>query len=224
MANQLDDENPEFIRTEGKDIHVVNKQIPIKVGIGSLIFEIILWILIIPGIIFLFCKIGAENYLKRLEQKINHDASQIDNYLEQRVMILTNTAKLVSKAVDLDKEVMLKIAELRSKSYRNFNDGNEMNRLNSQIEHLEQQINLVVERYPNLGAHQEIQYAMQQNAYLQKEITAAREQYNDTVNLWNRAILTWPTKMIIADREGYTTRIPFIASEKIRKTARDLFF
>ena len=65
---------------------------------------------------------------------------------------------------------------------------------------------------------------MQQNAYLQKEITAARELYNDTVNIWNRDIYAWPTKMIVAARRGYTTRIPFSTSEEVKEQARGVFF
>ncbi len=50
----------------------------------------------------------------QLEQKLQQSASQIDNYLEQRVVVLQNTAKLVEKAVDLDKTVFTDIAKLRS--------------------------------------------------------------------------------------------------------------
>ena len=66
--------------------------------------------------------------------------------------------------------------------------------------------------------------AMQQNMYLQREITAARELYNDTVAAWNRDIFAWPTKQIVAARAGYTTRIPFIASKEIKAQAKDVFF
>ena len=45
-----------------------------------------------------------------------------------------------------------------------------------------------MEAYPELKAHQEIAMAMQQNSYLQKEITAAREVYNDTVFEWNAPV------------------------------------
>ena len=65
---------------------------------------------------------------------------------------------------------------------------------------------------------------MQQNLYLQREITAARELYNDSVNKWNRDIFEWPAKRIVAAKEGYTTRIPFIASKEIREAAREVFF
>ena len=57
MANQLDELNPE-IREEGLDANVIAKKLPVKVGAGSIVFEVILWILgIIPGIVFLFMKI-----------------------------------------------------------------------------------------------------------------------------------------------------------------------
>ena len=85
-------------------------------------------------------------------------------------------------------------------------------------------INVAVESYPDLKAHEEIADAMKQNMYLQREITAARELYNDTVNTWNREVFQWPTKQIVAAKEGYTTRVPFIASEEIKQQAKGVFF
>ncbi|MCR5741637.1 MAG: LemA family protein, partial [Gammaproteobacteria bacterium] len=98
MANQLDELNGPILE-EGRDVNVIAKQIPVKVGVGSTIFEILLWVLgIIPGLIFLVMKIKAGTYLRQLEQKIQQDASTVDNYLEQRVVILSNLAGLVNKA------------------------------------------------------------------------------------------------------------------------------
>ena len=82
MANELDETNP-VIREEGRDVNVIDKQIPIKVGVGSTIFQVVLWLLgIIPGLIFTLVKVNAGKYLSQLQQKLQHDASQIDNYLE----------------------------------------------------------------------------------------------------------------------------------------------
>ena len=221
MANELDELNP-VVNEAGRDVSVIEKQIPIKVGVGSKIFEVILWVLgIIPGIIFLFVKINAGKYLSQLQQKIQHDASTIDNYLEQRVMILKNAAQLVNKAIDLDKETFTKIAELRSGS--RLTDA-ERNQVATQVDDLSKNINIAFEQYPQLQAHGEIRDAMQQNNYLQREITAAREVYNDTVNKWNGAIFEWPTKQIVAAKRGYTTRIPFSTSKEIKEKARDVFF
>ena len=218
MANELD----EFtgpVNKEGKDVNVIEKQIPVTVGVGSKIFDIILWILplpIISGLIWMYVKTKAGNYLSKLQQKIQHDASQIDNYLEQRVMILQNVAKLLDKAIDLDKSTFTEIAKNRS--------GHNLNEAASQIENVNKAINVSLEAYPELKAHNEIQDALQQNAYLQREITAAREVYNDTVAQWNRDIFTWPAKQIVAAKRGYTTRIPFSTSSEIKQAARGTFF
>lgn len=222
MANELD-EMRDPINQAGRDVGVIEKQIPVKVGVGSVIFEVILWLLaIIPGLIFLLCKIKAGVYLSQLQQKIQHDASQIDNYLEQRVVILQNCAKLLDKAIDLDKTTMTQIAAYRSGA-NPANDGMR-NEIAQKIDSVGRSINIAFENYPDLKAHAEIADAMQQNSYLQKEITAAREVYNDTVNTWNRDIFAWPAKMIVAARRGYTTRIPFSTSSEIKEQARGVFF
>ena len=73
MANELDELDESLINHEGRDVHVIEKQIPVKVGPGSLVFEILLWVLgIIPGLIFLGLKMKAANYFRGLQQRIQH--------------------------------------------------------------------------------------------------------------------------------------------------------
>ena len=222
MANQLDELNPE-IREEGLDTNVIVKKIPAEVGIGSTIFEIALWLLgIIPGLVFLFMKINAEKHFDQLQQKIQRNASQIDNYLEQRVVVLQNCARLLDKAIDLDKSTFENIAKYRAGASDDSDDVR--NEISGKIESISRDINVAVENYPDLEAHREIADAMQQNMYLQREITAARELYNDTINEWNKDVFAWPTKKIVAAKKGYTTRIPFIASKEIKEQAKAVFF
>lgn len=223
MANELDEMSGP-INENGRDISVIEKQLPIKVGFGSTLFEILLWLCgIIPGVIFLFMKIGAKNYFMQLQQKIQADASTIDNFLEQRVQILQNLAPLVNKAIDLDKDVMKSIALYRSGGRGNFSD-EARNEISKNCDIGFGRLFPQIENYPELKAHAEIADAIQQNSYLQKEITAARSLYNDTVNQWNTDVYAWPTKMIVAARAGYTTRIPFTASAEIKAKARSVFF
>ena len=224
MANELDELTGPTIE-ESRDVNVIQKQIPVKVGVGSLIFEIMLYVLgIIPGLIFLIVKINARTYLRQLQQKIQHDASQIDNYLEQRVVILQNAAKLLDRAIDLDKDTLTKITQYRSGISDAANQDALRNEKNANIDKLFGQINVAYENYPDLKAHDQIAECLRQNSYLQKEITAARELYNDTVFTWNAAIQEWPAKMIVAAKAGYTTRIPFTASKEVKEKARGTFF
>lgn len=221
MANELDEMNAP-VNAQGRDINVIEKQLPVQVGFGSTLFEIMLWVLgILPGVIFLFMKISAKNYFQKLQQKIQADASQIDNYLEQRVQILQNVAPLVAKAIDLDKDVMKSVAAYRGGAAHA--DG-ERNAVAGQLDHAFGRLFPQIEAYPDLRGHAAIADAMRQNNYLQREITAARTLYNDTVAIWNADIFAWPTKMIVAARAGYTTRIPFTASAETKAQARSTFF
>ncbi len=250
MANLLDEVTGP-VNENGRDIHVIDKQLPVEIGFGSTLFEIALWIVIpilvliyvllfgttlenpmlvgvlgciagvLPGVIFIFMKISAHNYFQQLEQRIQAEASNIDNFLEQRVQILQNVVGLVEKAIDLDKDVMKTVA-----AYRGGANINDLNRseVNAQVGTVLGRLFPQVEAYPELKAHNAIADAMQQNNYLQREITAARTVYNSRVTQWNTDIFAWPTKMIVAARQGYTTRIPFTASAETRLQARGKFF
>lgn len=220
MANGLDEMNDPIVEG-GRDVNVIAKKIPVEKSVGAIILEIVLWICcIIPGIIFEVMKIKRKNYFKQLEQKLQHDASQIDNYMEQRVVILQNCARLLDKAIDLDKDTFTKVAKYRAGS----SDDEARNEASVQLDGISRSINVAFEQYPDLKAHQEIADAMQQNSYLQREITAAREVYNDTVNTWNREIFVWPINQMVAAKAGYTTRIPFAASQEIKEKAKGVFF
>lgn len=165
MANQLDEMNDPILE-QGRQVNVINKQIPITVGKGSLVFEILLWILgIIPGIIFTFIKIKAKNHLAQLEQKVQHNASQIDNYLDQRAVVMQNLASLLSKSIELDKDVMKTVAAYRSGI--NVNDENRSD-VASQLDTTIRGLHLQIENYPDLKAHESIKQALQQNLYLPK--------------------------------------------------------
>lgn len=249
MANLLD-ETTGPVNDNGRDINVIDRQIPVKVGVGSTIFEIALWVAIplltllfvyltgdtygdpvligligclagiLPGVIFIFMKISARNYFQKLEQRIQAEASNIDNYLEQRVQILQNVVGLVDRAIELDKDVMKSVAALRGGTVNDANRGE----VNQQVDRAFGRLFPQVEAYPDLKAHNAIADAMQQNNYLQREITAARTVYNNRVTQWNTDIFSWPTKMIVAARQGYTTRIPFTASAETKQMARSKFF
>ncbi len=219
MGNELD-ELTGPVNEQGQDVNVISKQLKVKVGWGSTLFEVLLWIFIIPGVIFLFMKINARKHFQQLQQRLQHHASQIDNYLEQRVVILNNVVGLVNRAVALDKDTFTTIAALRSGASADES----RNEVAGQAGEVTNRLNVAFENYPELKAHQAIQDAMQQNSYLQREITAARELYNDVVNVWNADVFAWPTKMIVAARAGYTTRIPFTASAETKAQARQTFF
>lgn len=247
MGNELD-ETTGPTNSAGRDINVIDKQLKVEIGFGTKVFELAVWIVgvllafavgfaatsnigaaiaisivgVIPGLVFQLLKTNALSYLRKLQQKIQADASQIDNYLEQRVVILENLAGLLAKSIDLDKDVMKTISAYRGGI--NPNQDSNRNEASAALDSVASRINVAFEAYPELRAQENIAEAMRQNSYLQKEITAARTLYNDTVTTWNQEIYSWPIHQIVAAKAGYTTRIPFIASAETRDAARKTFF
>lgn len=57
MANDLDEVTGP-INTDGRDVNVISRQIPVQIGVGSLIFEIALWA-VLPVIGLLSLMTGA---------------------------------------------------------------------------------------------------------------------------------------------------------------------
>lgn len=241
MANLLDEKTGP-VNVTGQEINVIDKQLPVTVGFGSKIFELCIWIVpiiiavliplllkyswfiaaigIMPGLIWLYVKVKTKNYFQQLEQKLQADASTIDNYIEQRVVILENLASLVNRAIELDKDVMKSVAGLRS----GIQQGEDRNTMASQVDSVIGRLFPQVEAYPELKSHQEIADAIQQNSYLQREITAARTVYNNRVAQWNRDVFDWPAKQIVAAKQHYTTRIPFATSVEMKQRAKSNFF
>ena len=247
VGNELD-EITGPVNRDGRDVRVIDRQLQVELKTGTKVFEavvlfgsipvgailgyaatgsigaaIILMLFgAVPGLIFQLLKVNARAYLQKLQQKVQADASLIDNYLEQRVIILRNLAALIEKSIDLDKDVMKSVAALRSGLIPGSDQ--ERNEISSQIDNAASRIDLTFENYPDLRAQENIAEAIRQNSYLQKEITAARTLYNDTVTRWNQDIFDWPVKQIVAARAGYTTRIPFTASAEMKAAARETFF
>lgn len=239
MANQLDEMNAEIME-EGRDVHVIAKVIPVKAGGTE---KMIPYVIMAIGVIVILAGFLNENYImagvgvlvavfpwwriqqissefNMMEQRIQTAASEIDNFMEQRVRILMNVSKLVEKSIDVDKNIFSDIAKYRS---GNFSEESR-NEANAQINRASRAINVALENYPELQSQATIRDAMQQNSYLQREITAARSFYNDAVNTWNREIFSFPFKKIVAAKEGRTTRIPFIADKEVKEKAKGVFF
>ena len=239
MANQLDEMNAEIME-EGRDVHVIAKVIPVKAGGTE---KMIPYVIMAIGVIVILAGFLNENYImagvgvlvavfpwwrlqqissefNMMEQRIQTAASEIDNFMEQRVRILMNVSKLVEKSIDVDKNIFSDIAKYRS---GNFSEESR-NEANAQINRASHAINVALENYPELQSQATIRDAMQQNSYLQREITAARSFYNDAVNTWNREIFSFPFKKIVAAKEGRTTRIPFIADKEVKEKAKGVFF
>ena len=247
MANPLDEVTGP-VNDQGREVRVIEKQLPGEIGAGSVIFEIavyasgfaaaaaiqfavkprwenwgylLMWAAaFLPAAIYSVMKIQAQNYFMQLLQRIQASASTIGNYQEQRFEILKNVAGLVKQSIELDKDVMTAVAAYRG-------GGSPEGDLNANAEALNRGFGRLfpqIEAYPELKAHAQIAEAMRQNSYLQREITAARDLYNQVVLIWNTEVYNWPVRQIVAARQHFTTKIPFSVSTAVIEGSKSTFF
>ncbi len=168
-----------------------------------------------PAAIFFWQKKQAESYFAALMQKVNSAASEIDNYIKQRGVILSNLFKLTKESVNLDKDVMSAVSAYRGGVNPN---GENRNEVASAIDGGFRALLPQIEAYPDLKAHSAIAQAMQENSSLEREITATRTLYNDLVSQWNRDVFQWPIKRMVAAKMGLKTLIPFSLSAEEKRT------
>lgn len=189
-----------------------------KMTNGTKAFRVLMWCLfVIPGLVLKSKEKKAEYKLMQLKSRIQHDASQIDNYLEQRVIILENLSRLINKEMAYEKDAIETISGYK-------NGISDLNLAATQINSAEDKLKEVFKEHPELLTNSGIEKAMKDNDYLQREITAAREVYNDSVSTWNSLIFKWPEYVIVASKNNYKTKVPFKTTRDIRSKAREVLF
>lgn len=251
MSNELNFSSTPSSKTR-RDINVVQSEVEIKTGIGSTIFEIALWLFMLPGLILLIYtllstkdmtlliigvvlfilgllpgliytlrKISAGNYLSSYLQKINAANSEIDNYENQKEQILQEFVGLVKKSIEVDEKIFENLASLRTSG---MNKDELRNKKAEELNNLSRSLHVALENYPTLKSQDSIQKAMNEEVYLDKEITEARRTQNDIIARWNSMIYEWPCKKIVASKRHYTTIIPFTLDEGTKERARSSHF
>lgn len=238
MGNQLNELNGPTMQ-DGREVNVIAQQLPVTInftdkliisipyilGIALIIFALIAqeYILIIVGILIILGMIwklkSTEAFFQQIQQRLQQSASTVDNYQEKRVRQLENAARLLERSENLDKTIFANIAKLRS-----GNISSDRQKTDDLLGNIESKLNIAFERYPELKSQNTIRDVMQQNAYTQSEITAAREKYNDDVMRWNHEIQKFPFKKYVAAKNGFTTRIPFATSAAVKARSKEVFF
>ena len=113
-------------------MHVIAKVIPVETSGFEKLIPTILMVIGVLGIVlgividkYAISIIGAivliypwwrlkqiSSEFNMMEQRIQNAASEIDSYMEQRVVILSNAAKLVEKSIEVDKDVAISLKSL----------------------------------------------------------------------------------------------------------------
>lgn len=152
--------------------------------------EILYGILIIIAILGIYI-ISIYNKFIQVKNKVEEALSGIDVALARRYATLTNTVEVVKGYVKHEKEVLLKVVELRQNPTmkdRVMVDENQSEAIT--------QIFALQESYPELKANQQFLALQDTIRDLEEHLAASRRMYNSNVSIYNNLVLSFPSNLI----------------------------
>jgi len=149
------------------------------------------------GIVVLLCLwiILIYNRLILLKNRVRNNWSQVDVVLKNRFDLIPNLVETIKGYAAHEKETLTRVTELRTKyaSAQSIQDKAEMS---GEISGLMSRLFMVAESYPELKANENFLYLKQQLTVIEDKIRFARQFYNDTVEMYNTAVMSFPANML----------------------------
>ena len=180
------------------------------------------WIIVVAVLLVLiFTGVGSYNSLVALNEKVDSNWSQVENQLQRRADLIPNLVSTVKGFASQEKSIMTAIADARSKLI-GAQGVSEKAAANDQLSASLSRLLVVVENYPNLKSDANFRQLMDELAGTENRLTVARKDYNDSVQVYNAKIKTFPN-VIWAGMMGFGPRDYFKAAESANQVPKVTF-
>lgn len=158
--------------------------------------------------------IGAQNNLVNLEEEVKLQFAQVETTLQRRSDLIPNLVETVKGYAKHEEEVFTQIADARSKLAGSIETGDveEINAASNQLDSALSRLLVITENYPELKANEQFVALTDELAGTENRIAIARQNYNETVSKYNKAIKMFPTS-IVAGMSGYEAADYFEADD-----------
>ena len=135
------------------------------------------------------------NRLVTWRQRVRNAWAQIDVQLKRRRDLIPNLVETVKGYMKHERELLEKIAELRSQALQARNI-QELGEAEGQLSALMGQFLAVVENYPDLKASENFLHLQEELVHTENKIAFARQFYNDAVMRYNTLLEVFPSNLI----------------------------
>ncbi len=180
------------------------------------------WIIILAVlVVVIFSGIGSYNNLVSMNEKVDSNWSQVENQLQRRADLIPNLVSTVKGFAAQEKSILNTIAESRSKLIGAQGVADKA-AANDQLNSALSRLLVVVENYPNLKSDANFRQLMDELAGSENRLAVARKDYNDSVQVYNAKIKTFPN-VIWAGMMGFETRDYFKAAESANEVPKVTF-
>ena len=161
-------------------------------------------VLIVVGVILflVICIVGwyisTRNKFIRMEQDVENSESRIDVYLTKRFDLLTKMLSTTKGYMKHESETLIGVTQMRnpgaSASLK------EKAEFNEQMSSVSKQLNVVMEKYPDLKADKMFNNLQSTISEVEENLQAARSNFNANVASFNKAILQFPGSIVAGAR------------------------
>lgn len=151
-------------------------------------------IALIVVVVFLFVIITYNSLVVKRNQ-VKNGWYQIDVQLKRRYDLIPNLVETVKGYAAHEKEILEKVAELRSKALDAKTPG-DVAKANDQLTSALKTLFAVAENYPALKANENFLRLQEELSATENKIAFARQFYNDVVMSYNIAIQKFPSNII----------------------------
>lgn len=177
----------------------------------NIILIAIIAIIVILGLILA----SSYNQIVAKSEEVDNKFATIDTYLQRRADLIPNLVNTVKGYTQHEEQIVNSITEARQKMV-NAKSISEKAEANDQLTSALNNLNVIVENYPDLKASQNFLSLQDELSGTENRIATARRDYNEAVKDYNLKIKKFPTKMI-ASMFGYETKEYFQASEQSKE-------
>ena len=139
--------------------------------------------------------IGFYNTLVTARNNVKNAWSQIDVQLQRRFDLIPNLIETVKGYMEHEKELLAKIAELRT-SWASSNSISEKAELDSALSETLKSIMAVAENYPDLKANQNFMQLQSELQNTEDKISNSRAYYNNVVTIYNTKLEIFPSNIV----------------------------
>ena len=179
------------------------------------------WLIIIIVIVLAFALgcIAPYNSMVQLRNSVYEQKAQVENVLQARIEKIPDLVASVKSYAKHEEDVFTKVTEARSglQSAIESGDMEKMANANEELSTALNNLNVVVEAYPDLQSSELYRGLNDEIAGSVNRISQERRKYNQVVTEYNNKIETFPTVMY-AKMLGFSPEKYFEATKDAHKT------
>lgn len=155
-----------------------------------------MWIILLVVLaIIIFAVIGMYNNLVTLRMRVKNAWAQIDTQLKRRFDLIPNLVETVKGYATHEEGTLEKVIAARN-AYASATTVDEKAEANNQLNNTLKSIFALSESYPDLKANQNFMALQTELTGTEDKIAYSRQFYNDTVQMYNTAIMKFPANLI----------------------------